>query len=204
MSSTQAPDTLAVFDFDGTLTTQDSMLAFCHYVVGPRNYALGLLRLAPLLLGFKFRLVSNVRAKEAFMSAFLGGRSIEELERYAQRFCEEVLPTILRPGGLAAIDAHKASGHELLLITASLELWVKPWASNRQIPVLGSVGEYSNGIFTGKLTGNNCHGPEKVLRLQAWLGGKRPARVIAYGDSLGDKELLAYADEAFFKPWRVK
>ena len=46
----------------------------------------------------------------------------------------------------------------------------------------------------------NCRAAEKVRRLDAWLAasGLRDATVWAYGDSNGDRELLARADHPLF------
>ena len=50
----------------------------------------------------------------------------------------------------------------------------------------------SDGRLTGRLLGANCRGPEKLRRLHDWFGGA-PATLWAYGDSAGDRELLAAA-----------
>ena len=46
--------------------------------------------------------------------------------------------------------------------------------------------------------GANCRGPQKVVRLRAWLdaryGDDIDVELWAYGDSSGDEELLAFAD----------
>ena len=57
----------------------------------------------------------------------------------------------------------------------------------------------ADGRLTGELDGANCRGPEKVRRLHEWLdtahGGRSAVEVVAYGDSPGDREMLADADE---------
>ena len=53
--------------------------------------------------------------------------------------------------------------------------------------------------LTGRMAGPNCRGPEKVARLEEWLAARcdgEPAHVFAYGDSAGDRDLLARADVA--------
>ena len=53
--------------------------------------------------------------------------------------------------------------------------------------------------LTGGLDGPNCRGPEKVRRLHDWIdathGGRSVVELVAYGDSSGDREMLADADE---------
>ena len=63
----------------------------------------------------------------------------------------------------------------------------------------------SDRTFTGDLSGQNCRGPEKVRRVHTWLdehcsdvGGRQGVHLTAYGDSVGDRELLLDADTAVF------
>lgn len=202
MSSTKAPETLAVFDFDGTLTTKDSMLAFCRYVVGPIKYASGFILLLPSLIAFKLGRLSNTEAKEAFLKQFLGGKSRSLLEEKAWEFAEKEIPNMLRPRGLAKLQEYQAAGCRVVIVSASLDIWLKPWTESTGVELLCTEGAWEADTFTGRLLGPNCHGQEKVGRLLHLLKGQRPSRVIAYGDSSGDAELLEWADEGFFKPFR--
>lgn len=202
MSSTKAPETLAVFDFDGTLTTKDSMLAFCRYVVGPVKYASGFISLLPSLIAFKLGRLSNTDAKELFLTCFLGGKSRSLLELKAEIFAKREIPKMLRPKGLAKLKEYQAAGCQVVIVSASLGIWLKPWAASVGVELLCSEGKWETDTFTGRLARPNCHGQEKVERLLTLLKGQRPSRVIAYGDSSGDKELLEWADESFFKPFR--
>ena len=64
------------------------------------------------------------------------------------------------------------------------------------IAVEPEVGD--DGILTGRLTGPNVRGPEKEVRLRHWLGDDLPEIMWAYGNSSGDRELLAMADVAIW------
>ncbi|MDX2283170.1 MAG: HAD-IB family hydrolase [Bacteroidia bacterium] len=204
MSWTKAPDPqgirVAAFDLDGTLTRQDTMWAFLRLARGwgliPR-----LLPALPALLGLKLGLVQRRQAKEALLRAVLGGMRRPQLERLALRFAQERMPALLRPAGWARLQAHRADGDEAVIVTASLDLWLGPWAAEAGIPLLASQAAFSDDRFAG-LAGPNCYGPEKVRRLGEWLAGRPVARLTAYGDSGGDRELLAAADEAHWRPFQ--
>jgi phosphoserine phosphatase len=58
------------------------------------------------------------------------------------------------------------------------------------------------GIITGKISGRNCHGDEKVCRIKEHFNVSQFSEVIAYGDSAGDKEMLALAHRRYYKPFR--
>ena len=197
----RSADTLALFDFDGTLTHSDSMLAFVRFVRGENAYWVGMLRLFPHLIFFRLGLANRRATKERFLTCFLGGMSVEELNRWGRQFAEQRIPGLLRPAGLARLRWHQEQGHQCLLVTASLSYWTQSWADSQGLSLLSTQGEEITGIFTGKLQGANCHGPEKVARVQA-LFPQRPGKIYAYGDSSGDRELLAWADDGQYKPFR--
>ena len=55
------------------------------------------------------------------------------------------------------------------------------------------LGVGPDGRLDGRLDGGNVRGHEKVRQVEAWLDG-HPVELWAYGDSAGDRELLAAAD----------
>lgn len=69
--------------------------------------------------------------------------------------------------------------------------------------VIGTQVEVRNGRLTGRFLTKNCYGQEKVNRILDYLPDRKTYRLIAYGDSRGDQELLAFADEAHYKPFRL-
>ena len=94
-----------------------------------------------------------------------------------------------------------ATGDVIVIVSASFELYVEPLGRLLGVDgVLATRLATDAGRFTGDLDGPNCRGPEKVRRLHAWLdehhGGRRAVELVAYGDSPGDRELLADADTA--------
>lgn len=197
-----SPISLAAFDFDGTLTSKDSMFEFIRFTHGGARLLAGLARLSPTLIGFKFARVERQAAKEKLLSYFYKGYSQGRLEEWAAEFCEKRIPAMLRPEALQRLQWHREQGHELYLVTASLSVWTRPWAEQQGMKLLASEAAYEEDLFLGRLAGKNCHGSEKVRRLEEALAGQRIAKRYAYGDSSGDREMLAWADEGIFKPFR--
>ncbi|MCB0845701.1 MAG: haloacid dehalogenase-like hydrolase, partial [Bacteroidetes bacterium] len=76
---------------------------------------------------------------------------------------------------------------------------IKPWALENGLEFVGTRHEVANGVFTGKIDGKNCAGPEKVNRLLEILGNQEIEKSYAYGDTSGDKEMLEWADEGGYR-----
>jgi phosphatidylglycerophosphatase C len=192
--------TVAAFDFDGTLTTLDTLRDFVKFAVGPGRYAAGLVRAAPWFLGALTRCCGRGPAKARFLAVTLGGRSRSELEAVARDYVEQRLPALVRPEMAARVQEHRQLGHELVLVSASPSLYLELWAAQAGFAaVLATELEFRDGTCSGRLAGPNCWGPEKVRRLRQWFAGERPGVLYAYGDSRGDRELLAMADHAWLR-----
>lgn len=184
---------VAAFDLDGTLTHRDTLIPWLAHVRGPVRTAIafgaGFPRTAAALAG----LGSRDEAKERLFRRLLAGATLAELQASVDGFVDRLVRSRVRPGILAIAHAHRAQGHELVIVSASPELYVDRVAAALGFDAgLGTRLEVDgDGRLTGRIQGRNCRGPEKVERLRAWLGGD--AVVHAYGDSSGDRDLLALA-----------
>ena len=107
------------------------------------------------------------------------------------------LPAQFRPEMVERIRWHQEEGHEVVIVSASLRAYLDPVVEHLGLDgvcaVELEVGD--DGRLTGRMIGPNCRGAEKVRRLTDWLGGESPGRLWAYGNSSGDRELLAAAHE---------
>lgn len=192
---------VAAFDFDGTLTHRDTLLPFLLHALGAPAVARHGLVLLPTLAAYGLCLIRNDTAKQRVLVRCLSGMSADELQRDAQRFAASVLPGLLRQEALQRLAWHKQRGHRCVVISASLELYVRPWAlaSGFDDVIATRLETLPDGCVTGKLSGANCYGPEKVRRLEALMGPRPGYTLYAYGDSRGDRELLSGSDYAFYR-----
>ena len=85
----------------------------------------------------------------------------------------------------------------MLIVSASIDNWVQPFFPH--VRVLGTQIEVNDGCLTGRFLTKNCYGQEKVNRILTLYPDRNTYHLIAYGDSRGDKELLAFADEAHYQ-----
>ena len=192
------PRPIVAFDFDGTLTIRDSYTAFLKWRRGPVAYAAGLAQLTPELLAYPFRR-DRGRLKAAATKIFLAGADVGRTQAEAARFVDEVWDTFMRPDALSAWAEWGERGAERVIVTASPELTVLPFANRLGADRLIATGlEWRNTVLTGRFSTPNCRAAEKVSRLRAAYGDD-VRLAAAYGDTSGDTDMLAIADH---KGWR--
>ena len=191
---TPADAPVVAFDFDGTLTIRDSFTAFLRWRAGPRRYALGLLRLMPAAAAYMFHR-DRGRIKAAATREFLRGAPREQLETDARTFAQQVSRSLLRPDAVAAWKRWRTDRVRLVIVTASPDLVVAPFARGLGADTLiGTQLQFdAQDRATGGFSTPNCRGPEKVVRLKAAFGSDVVIHA-AYGDTGGDREMLAMAE----------
>ncbi len=193
---------IAAFDFDGTITTRDTLLSFLHHWEGSAACVSQMALLTPHFLGFITGLISRQTLKEALTNRLFAGRNIEELHAAGQAFASSpLLQRMMRKEALQRIQWHREQGHRLILASAAYDLYLPFWGKEHGFSdvICTRVAVSSKGEATGALIGNNCWGAEKVRRLETLLGPRDGYVVYAYGNSRGDRELLEWADFRAYK-----
>lgn len=212
-----------VFDFDGTLTHADTLLAFIRFACGPMRMLLGFALYAPLLVLMKLKLYPNYKAKQKVFAHFFRGMTLTRFDALCTAFAQQG-EHLLRPAARNFINTVRSEAYAMAIVSASIDNWVRPFAEmylqsdNAQdksqgnvqnnkpslpIIVLGTKVEVdAAGCLTGRFATPNCYGLEKVRRIEAVWPHREQYDVSAFGDSRGDKEMLAYADQGYFKPFR--
>lgn len=189
---------LYFFDFDGTLTYKDTMFLYLKFY-NSAKFNFQFLKHIPLFILLKLKLASAEKVKKSFISSILKGQSKTKIEEKSQQFFEKYYPEIIRENAIEFIKNIDREHTESYLVTASLDIWVKPFAEKFKMNLLATRAEFKNDIFTGNFVGNNCNGGEKVHRIKEALQGKKFDKTIAFGDTSGDKEMLEWANESHFE-----
>ena len=190
---------LVLFDFDGTITRDDSLLEFVAYVVGFKKFFRGILVLSPILAAYKLGLASNNFTRRKLLGYFFSGMSADKFDKICKKYSTTHIEDILKQSAMDKITSYKAAGDRVVIVTASLEDWLRPWCDAQGLELLGTKIRRKGGIITGEIEGQNCYGAQKVARVRAAYDVQAFDRVIAYGDSRGDREMLEFADEAHYK-----
>ena len=219
MTNAPTKSVIAAFDFDGTLTTKDTSLPFVLFVLGRWKGWRKILFLVPLfgvdfllavwrerfaskqsghaLGGIRGRWENNVH--ERVLRHCFSGMSGDELRRTGGKFAELEIARFLRPAGLERLSWHKRQGHRCVLISASIDVYLYPWGKKVGFDhVMGTELELDDGnIFTGRFAVEPCWGSAKVRRLLDQFGPREEYTLYVYGDSAGDRDLIAIAEHGF-------
>ncbi len=190
---------LALFDFDGTITTKDSLTDFIQYAVGKSAYYLGLLSLSPMLTAYKLKFVPNYIAKEKLIAQFFKGWDSIQFQKIADKYSLEQIDKIIRAKAMEKMTWHQEQGHKVVIVSASMECWLKKWCQKYNIDLIATRLEIQNGKLTGKFATKNCYGIEKVNRIKEQYNPSEYSLIYAYGDSPSDKDMLSIADERYYK-----
>ena len=192
---------IAVFDFDGTITTKDTLLEFIKFNKGSFAFYSGLLLNLPYLVAFKIKIISNQSAKEKVLKFFFHDTPLAVFKNNCVSFSKEILPGLIRKKALEEIKRLQGEGITVAIVSASPQDWIQDWADEIGARLIASQLEIKNGKITGNLSGKNCHGNEKVRRICETFDLSKYEVVAAYGDSSGDKPMLALAAQSFYRPF---
>jgi len=187
---------VAAFDLDGTLTRRDTLLPFLQRLCGTTAVVRALVPEWSAMPAAALGTIDRDATKARVLARLLAGWVATDVVDAAEDYAENVVTARLRADTVARVTWHREQGHRLVIVSASPELYVGPVAAALGFEAaLATRLEVVDGRLTGRLVGANVRGPEKVRRLEEHFGDG-PMTLWAYGDSSGDRELLAAADHA--------
>lgn len=190
------------FDFDGTLTRRDTLIEFIRFAKGDKAFLLCFLRYSPLLVLMKLGLYPNWKAKQRVFSHCFRGMAVDTFNSLCARFARDKA-RLMRPKGMKKLREVLAEGGKVVIVSASVNNWVEPFfAGIGGVYVVGTMVEEREGVLTGRFLTKNCYGEEKVTRLLQLFPERTQYWLTAYGDSRGDFELLDFANESYYCPFK--
>jgi len=153
----------------------------------------------PLFILLKLKLAETEKVKKSFIGSILKGQSQEKIEKKTKQFFDEHYPKIVRENALDFINNIDRNNTQSLLVTASLDIWTKPFAEAFQMQLVSTRAEFKDGVFTGNFIGRNCNGKEKLVRIKSEINDHKYDKIIAFGDTSGDEPMLKWANEGHYQ-----
>ena len=193
---------IAFFDFDGTITYKDTLLEFIKFAKGDIAFWSGFLLYSPFIVSYKLGIISNQVAKEKILRHFFSNTSSEEFDSLCREFSEKKIPGLIREKAIREIYKLKEEGAEVVIVSASAENWVAKWSNAHGLSCIATRMECNNNFISGRISGKNCYGEEKVDRIKKEFDLSRYNKIYCYGDTEGDRPMLELGDVQFFKPFR--
>jgi len=120
---------IAFFDFDGTITFSDSFTPFIYRSVDEKTLRRGKLRLLPYILANKMGALSGSVLRKKVVRIALAGKSEAELKNAGLFYSKTEIPALLREDAMKKIRWHKSQGDTVVVVSASLDLYLNPGAS---------------------------------------------------------------------------
>lgn len=192
---------LALFDFDGTVSEGDTYTPFMRYVSDARRIRQGRIALAPWVVGYKLGLWNGVAIRSRVTRFVLKGHDVADVQEAGRRYAREVLPNVLRPHAMQRIAWHQARGDRVVIVSASLGVYLRPWCASHGLELICSELDARDGVLTGRYRDGDCAGPVKARRIRERYALTDYAHIHAYGDSREDKAMLALAHHRVYR-WR--
>jgi len=189
--------TIAFFDFDGTIIKGDSMLLFTRECCGRWDVMIGLIAILPKLISIKLGSNKFFGLKEKFFKHTIKGKKRSELEQCGESISPKLEDNIW-PLIKDRLQWHIDKKHEVIIVSASAEIWLKTWAEQNGFGLISSKLEFKEDIFSGKLSTPNCKGEEKVRRIQESYNLSEYDEIYAYGDTRSDIPMLKLADHPYW------
>ena len=189
---------LALFDFDGTITFGDTWTPFMRIAVRPSRQLAGRILLAPPYFAYKCGIVGVGRVRALAARIGFTGEDASEVREVGRQYASQTLSGLIRPEAAERLEWHAARGDEIVVVSASLDVYLGPWCSERGLSYICTTLEERDGRLTGRCVDGDCSGDEKVRRIRARYQLAQYDVIHAYGDTPDDRPMLRIASRKYY------
>jgi len=190
---------LALFDFDGTITSKDTFTPFIFHAVEPMRLALGTVVLSPLIAAYELGLLSASLMRRSIVRFGFRGRRRADVQAAGLQYSRAQLARVVRTKALERIRWHQTQGDVVVVVSASLDLYLADWCQELGVQLICTELEERKGLLTGRYRDGDCSGQEKARRIRERFDLKRFDTIYAYGDTTEDEAMLALANRPYYR-----
>ena len=190
---------LALFDFDGTITNEDTFTRFVLYSTSAWRLALICLVIWPIVILFALGLFPPANTRKLITKVVFWNRASDEVFNDAHRFTRDYIPKVVRKDALSRIQWHKARGDMVYVVSASINPYLQCWCKLHGLQLLCSELQTNGTRLTGDYVDGDCSGSNKVKAIKQAVDVSGFKKIFAYGDTLEDIPMLLMAEEKYFR-----
>ena len=190
---------LAFFDFDGTLTTEDTFTQFITFATPRVRLVLGYMLLFPCIFLYKFGVISASKMRRMIVRIAFWRANQADVETLAEAFVKKRIPALMSVEMMVSLERHRQRGDRIVIVSASLSVYLRHWAKQHNVELICSELCVSNGRYTGTYRNGDCSGINKVKAIGKLIDLQDYETVYAYGDTEEDMPMLRLADKPFYK-----
>lgn len=196
---------LALFDFDGTITTADTYTKFLLHTTPLHRILIGAIVLSPFILLNKLGRYPSAKLRPKLTFFAFWHRKVTSTKRQVNIFSAQFMDTVIFDRALTAIRWHQAQGHEIAVVSANVNIYLAAWCRRHHVTLISSELAYQshrkNKRYTGKYLKGDCSNEKKVLTVKSHYELAKYQHIYAYGDTQEDMPMLALANKKYFQ-WR--
>lgn len=189
---------IVLFDFDKTLTIHDSfkLLLKSLLINAPYIFLKNSLTLIKLVI-LKSQVNKFQEAKNAYIACVINAMSIEKLDKvkatfvmYSNRDMRELTKKKL--------DEYISKNYEVLIVTASPQIFIEAVFDQMPVTVLGAT--FKSSAKRNIVDISSCYGPEKVIAIMNWCKGNqiKPRFISSWSDCESDMEMMQLAENRYW------
>ncbi|ENW05701.1 HAD family hydrolase [Acinetobacter beijerinckii] len=184
---------LALFDFDGTLYPKDSFTGFIFYTLSKRHIVRKGLQILPWIQAYYLSLYPAHSMRPRLFQSMFKNISADFVEKLAEEYAQKIVKN-LDPKLFKQLQLHQQKGDQVVLVSASVDLYLKPICNFLNIELICTQTEIKSGLLTGNYISEDCSCEQKKIRIQQQYHLDDYQHIYAYGNSEEDLEMLSLAD----------
>ena len=195
-SQTHKTINLALFDFDGTLYPKDSFTGFIFYTLSKRHIVKKGFKILPWIQAYYLKLYPAHAMRPRLFQSMFKGIAANFLQNLAQEYAQQLIQN-LDQELLQQLRLHQQNGDRVVLVSASIDLYLVPICEFLNIELICTATEIKNGLLTGHYSSEDCSCEQKKLRILQQYNLEDYQYIYAYGNSEEDLDMLSLADHPY-------
>lgn len=195
-SKTDKTLNLALFDFDGTLYPKDSFTGFIFFTFPKHHIVTRGLKILPWIMAYYLGLYPAHAMRPRLFQSMFKGIAADIPQRLAPTYAQKIIKE-LDQDLLQQLYLHQQRGDHVVLVSASVDLYLAPICELLNIELICTQTEISNGILSGNYNSKDCSCEQKKLRVLEKYNLDHYHQIYAYGNSHEDLEMLSLTDQHF-------